>query len=163
MQKKFAPVLTPVANTRGVYPFTSCGGEFSLFRCRPGGGTPLVNAHDAEAYANAPLATTALNGNTCQRIAHKQMPEASPADICTSVRLQAGALRLRTGSFLLKLNGAERCRRFLVCVDEIYVNLLLELTIFASIAQLGERQTEDLKVPGSIPGGGTHRSGSSVW
>ena len=24
----------------------------------------------------------------------------------------------------------------------------------ASIAQLGERQTEDLKVPGSIPGGG---------
>ena len=25
----------------------------------------------------------------------------------------------------------------------------------ASIAQLGERQTEDLKVPGSIPGGGT--------
>ena len=26
----------------------------------------------------------------------------------------------------------------------------------ASLAQLGERQTEDLKVPGSIPGGGTH-------
>ena len=26
---------------------------------------------------------------------------------------------------------------------------------FADIAQLGERQTEDLKVPGSIPGGGT--------
>ena len=25
---------------------------------------------------------------------------------------------------------------------------------FAAIAQLGERQTEDLKVPGSIPGGG---------
>ena len=25
----------------------------------------------------------------------------------------------------------------------------------AEIAQLGERQTEDLKVPGSIPGGGT--------
>ena len=25
----------------------------------------------------------------------------------------------------------------------------------AHIAQLGERQTEDLKVPGSIPGGGT--------
>ena len=24
----------------------------------------------------------------------------------------------------------------------------------AAIAQLGERQTEDLKVPGSIPGGG---------
>ena len=36
-------------------------------------------------------------------------------------------------------------------------------TTSASIAQLGERQTEDLKVPGSIPGGGTHRSGSSVW
>ena len=27
--------------------------------------------------------------------------------------------------------------------------------LFAAIAQLGERQTEDLKVPGSIPGGGT--------
>ena len=27
--------------------------------------------------------------------------------------------------------------------------------ICAAIAQLGERQTEDLKVPGSIPGGGT--------
>ena len=24
----------------------------------------------------------------------------------------------------------------------------------AAVAQLGERQTEDLKVPGSIPGGG---------
>ena len=28
----------------------------------------------------------------------------------------------------------------------------------AAIAQLGERQTEDLKVPGSIPGGGTFLS-----
>ena len=28
-------------------------------------------------------------------------------------------------------------------------------TFFADIAQLGERQTEDLKVPGSIPGVGT--------
>ena len=27
-------------------------------------------------------------------------------------------------------------------------------SVFAAIAQLGERQTEDLKVPGSIPGGG---------
>ena len=27
--------------------------------------------------------------------------------------------------------------------------------VFADIAQLGERQTEDLKVPGSIPGVGT--------
>ena len=27
---------------------------------------------------------------------------------------------------------------------------------FAAIAQLGERQTEDLKVPGSIPGGGNN-------
>ena len=26
--------------------------------------------------------------------------------------------------------------------------------VIATIAQLGERQTEDLKVPGSIPGGG---------
>ena len=35
--------------------------------------------------------------------------------------------------------------------------------VLADIAQLGERQTEDLKVPGSIPGVGTGRSGSSVW
>ncbi len=28
--------------------------------------------------------------------------------------------------------------------------------LHAAIAQLGERQTEDLKVPGSIPGGGIH-------
>jgi hypothetical protein len=27
--------------------------------------------------------------------------------------------------------------------------------VYAAIAQLGERQTEDLKVPGSIPGVGT--------
>ena len=30
----------------------------------------------------------------------------------------------------------------------------LRLLPVAAIAQLGERQTEDLKVPGSIPGGG---------
>ena len=29
----------------------------------------------------------------------------------------------------------------------------------ASLAQLGERQTEDLKVPGSIPGGGNGAEG----
>ena len=29
----------------------------------------------------------------------------------------------------------------------------------AEIAQLGERQTEDLKVPGSIPGFGTETTG----
>ena len=35
----------------------------------------------------------------------------------------------------------------------------------AEIAQLGERQTEDLKVPGSIPGFGTDRfpSGMGKW
>ena len=32
---------------------------------------------------------------------------------------------------------------------------ILLRVIGAAIAQLGERQTEDLKVPGSIPGGGT--------
>jgi hypothetical protein len=31
----------------------------------------------------------------------------------------------------------------------------------AAIAQLGERQTEDLKVPGSIPGLGIHISNAS--
>ena len=30
------------------------------------------------------------------------------------------------------------------------------ISVQAALAQLGERQTEDLKVPGSIPGGGTH-------
>ena len=36
----------------------------------------------------------------------------------------------------------------------------------AAIAQLGERQTEDLKVPGSIPGlgtGETARAGARMW
>ena len=32
---------------------------------------------------------------------------------------------------------------------------LLYVAKWAALAQLGERQTEDLKVPGSIPGGGT--------
>ncbi len=32
--------------------------------------------------------------------------------------------------------------------------VLLWVVLLAAIAQLGERQTEDLKVPGSIPGGG---------
>ena len=32
--------------------------------------------------------------------------------------------------------------------------LVLSVVSLAAIAQLGERQTEDLKVPGSIPGGG---------
>ena len=34
-------------------------------------------------------------------------------------------------------------------------SICFRMYIPASIAQLGERQTEDLKVPGSIPGGGT--------
>ena len=33
-------------------------------------------------------------------------------------------------------------------------DLQIKNLILAAIAQLGERQTEDLKVPGSIPGGG---------
>ena len=33
----------------------------------------------------------------------------------------------------------------------------------AAIAQLGERQTEDLKVPGSIPGLGTLPMGAGDW
>ena len=39
-----------------------------------------------------------------------------------------------------------RPRRFESCTCRSY--------LFAALAQLGERQTEDLKVPGSIPGGG---------
>ena len=33
----------------------------------------------------------------------------------------------------------------------------------AAIAQLGERQTEDLKVPGSIPGGGMGREKKIIF
>ncbi len=33
----------------------------------------------------------------------------------------------------------------------------------AAIAQLGERQTEDLKVPGSIPGGGNEQDSMAEW
>ena len=39
-------------------------------------------------------------------------------------------------------------------VDAHFSMQVMHCTI-AAIAQLGERQTEDLKVPGSIPGGGT--------
>ena len=44
----------------------------------------------------------------------------------------------------------ERCLRFSVLPGNAYLNLSKQ----AFIAQLGERQTEDLKVPGSIPGEG---------
>ena len=37
---------------------------------------------------------------------------------------------------------------------EQYTYPLKHIYTIASLAQLGERQTEDLKVPGSIPGGG---------
>ena len=39
-------------------------------------------------------------------------------------------------------------------VDRNHPSLLFCLQPTAALAQLGERQTEDLKVPGSIPGGG---------
>ena len=38
----------------------------------------------------------------------------------------------------------------------------LRILKWAALAQLGERQTEDLKVPGSIPGGGTFSDGAVV-
>ena len=37
----------------------------------------------------------------------------------------------------------------------LYGDCLVRIVSLADLAQLGERQTEDLKVPGSIPGGGT--------
>ena len=40
-----------------------------------------------------------------------------------------------------------------MCLFVIVVGV--RVLLFASIAQLGERQTEDLKVPGSIPGRGS--------
>ena len=36
------------------------------------------------------------------------------------------------------------------------------ISVQAALAQLGERQTEDLKVPGSIPGGGTLQNTSPM-
>jgi hypothetical protein len=46
-----------------------------------------------------------------------------------------------------------RCGLFVACVL-VCVFVCVRLSFGASIAQLGERQTEDLKVPGSIPGRG---------
>ena len=43
------------------------------------------------------------------------------------------------------------------------VMLNLSKISVAALAQLGERQTEDLKVPGSIPGGGTFFYKLSHW
>ena len=37
----------------------------------------------------------------------------------------------------------------------LWVLVLVPCRVIAVVAQLGERQTEDLKVPGSIPGDGT--------
>ena len=44
---------------------------------------------------------------------------------------------------------------FLVSFDGFLLTDRWVSTREAALAQLGERQTEDLKVPGSIPGGGT--------
>ena len=45
----------------------------------------------------------------------------------------------------------------------MFCNLHAVQLSVAAIAQLGERQTEDLKVPGSIPGGGTFSQHASLW
>ena len=39
-------------------------------------------------------------------------------------------------------------------MQQVFINAILEGVTHASIAQLGERQTEDLKVPRSIRGRG---------
>ena len=48
---------------------------------------------------------------------------------------------------------------------EIGCVFVLESTyqLQAALAQLGERQTEDLKVPGSIPGGGIFANVVPLW
>ena len=57
--------------------------------------------------------------------------------------------------FKIILNLSSKC---VICFVPTPIQTLnLKIQLFASnasIAQLGERQTEDLKVPGSIPGGG---------
>ena len=50
---------------------------------------------------------------------------------------------------------------FRVFVSNFFA-LLRTQSSSAEIAQLGERQTEDLKVPGSIPGLGTLGRGASL-
>ena len=46
-------------------------------------------------------------------------------------------------------------RKAFLFVKIKYTFKFMKSHVFAAIAQLGERQTEDLKVPGSIPGCGT--------
>ena len=43
-----------------------------------------------------------------------------------------------------------------VSYNSTVTTIHLTFEAYAAIAQLGERQTEDLKVPGSIPGRGTY-------
>ena len=62
-------------------------------------------------------------------------------------RISKLKLRLRAGNFYLE---CVKCGAYKLYEPENYI-LFVRL---AAIAQLGERQTEDLKVPGSIPGGG---------
>ena len=45
--------------------------------------------------------------------------------------------------------------RILQSFSTIFKQIGIFILTTADISQLGERQTEDLKVPGSIPGGGT--------
>ena len=87
-----------VCGTQGVYPFTNCGGRFSLLRFRPEAVPPLVSTHDTQTSVCEPLATTALNRNTRQRSARPQKAGTFNASICTR-RLQARALQLALGRF----------------------------------------------------------------
>ena len=49
---------------------------------------------------------------------------------------------------IMVLNISSSCKK---CAIFVLVNLFRLFTSVAEIAQLGERQTEDLKVPGSNP------------
>ena len=49
---------------------------------------------------------------------------------------------------------ANKRKKFLRFMQQVFINAILEHSAQASIAQLGERQTEDLKVPRSIRGRG---------
>ena len=54
----------------------------------------------------------------------------------------------------MNLTVKDKCHEVIFFYRECNHRMLL-LFVQAAIAQLGERQTEDLKVPGSIPGRGT--------
>ena len=71
-------------------------------------------------------------------------------------RILTQKIPLCGGAFFLLIPNHEYFYRILIWPKKWHLSLRETSNLMtAAIAQLGERQTEDLKVPGSIPGGGT--------